>query len=644
MKFEYDVIVVGAGHAGCEAAVASAKLGCRTLLITADMNRVAQMSCNPAVGGIAKGQIVREIDALGGMMGIIADRTAIQFRMLNRSKGPAVWSPRVQSDRTRFIDEWRKTLDNTPNLFLFQDMVTWLIIEDSDDDEDCKRVVRGVETALGFQFFSPKVIITSGTFLNGLMHFGRTQIYGGRISEQSSFRLSDQLAMEGIRVDRMKTGTPARIDGSTIDLSLAQTQSGDDEVLPDGSVNRDFHKFSYLPDVHRSLPPRDCYIVHTSPEVHQTLRDNLADSPLYNGQIKSIGPRYCPSIETKIVTFADKESHQLFLEPEGETTHEFYINGFSSSLPWKVQVEALEKIPALRDVHFYRPGYAIEYDFFDPTQLFHSLESKVVGGLYLAGQVNGTTGYEEAGAQGLMAGINAARSSKGMKPIVLGRDQAYIGVLIDDLVTKGVDEPYRMFTSRAEFRILLRQDDADLRLTPIGHEIGLADDSRYNAMLRKYAERDALVEWCESTSVRPDDALQDFLQASGTGRLSGSVKVADLLRRPQLSFSNLLPLIPKLQERCLLVEERRRDEIIESAEILIKYSGYIQREKESAERAERLERVRIPVNMQFDSILALSTEARQKLSKIRPDTIGQASRIPGVSPADINVLLVMLRN
>ena len=640
MKFEYDVIVVGAGHAGCEAAVAAAKLGCRTLLITADMNRVAQMSCNPAVGGIAKGQIVREIDALGGMTGIIADRTAIQFRMLNRSKGPAVWSPRVQSDRTRFIDEWRKTLDETENLFLFQDMVTGLMIEDSGSGPS----VKGVETALGIKFNAKKVVLTAGTFLNGLMHFGRTQIEGGRISEAPSRGLSDQLRGLGINVARMKTGTPARIDGSTIDYGLATPQAGDDKVMEDGRVERDFHKFSYLPEVERTLPPRDCYIVHTSEEVHQTLRDNLSDSPLYNGQIKSIGPRYCPSIETKIVTFADKESHQLFLEPEGATTHEFYINGFSSSLPWQVQVEALTKIPALRDVQFYRPGYAIEYDFFDPTQLRHSLESKVVGGLYLAGQVNGTTGYEEAAAQGLMAGINAARSVNGDEPIVLGRDRAYIGVLIDDLVTKGVDEPYRMFTSRAEFRILLRQDDADLRLTPIGHDIGLAGDDRHEAMKSKYAQRDSFVDWCESTSVKPTDELQEYLESVGTGRLGGRVKVADLLRRPQLGIDKLRPFIPALAERCLATEEGRRAEILESAEILIKYKGYIERERESAERIGRLEKVRIPDDMKFEEILALSTEARQKLTRIRPATIGQASRIPGVSPADINVLLVMLRN
>ena len=640
MKFEYDVIVVGAGHAGCEAAVAAARLGCSTLLVTADMNRVAQMSCNPAIGGIAKGQIVREIDALGGQTGVIADRTAIQFRMLNRSKGPAVWSPRVQSDRTRFIDEWRKTLDETPGLHIFQDMAVDISIEDTEDGP----AATGVRTALGFEFKAKRVVLTAGTFLNGLMHFGRTQIEGGRISEVSSRGLSDRLGELGINVGRMKTGTPARIDGSTIDYSQTVAQSGDDVRLNDGTVRRDFHKFSYLPDVKRTLPPRDCYIVHTSPEVHQTLRDNLADSPLYNGQIKSIGPRYCPSIETKIVTFADKESHQLFLEPEGETTHEFYINGFSSSLPWQVQVEALTRIPALRDVQLYRPGYAIEYDFFDPTQLRHTLESKVVEGLYLAGQVNGTTGYEEAAAQGLMAGINAARSAKGLESVVLGRDQAYIGVLIDDLVTKGVDEPYRMFTSRAEFRILLRQDDADLRLTPLGHEIGLADDARYEAMKSKYSERDALVEWCESTSVKPTEELQDYLESVGTGRLAGRVKIAELLRRPQLDFEKLIPLIPALGARCSEMEQDRREEIVESAEILIKYKGYIERERESAERMARLERVRIPDGMDFGEILAISTEGRQKLSRIRPETIGQASRIPGVSPSDINVLLVMLRN
>lgn len=649
MKFNYDVIVIGAGHAGCEAAVAAAKLGASTLLITKDMNRIAQMSCNPAVGGIAKGQIVREIDALGGQMGIVADTTAIQFRMLNRSKGPAVWSPRVQSDRAKYIDKWREILDSTPNLHIFQDTVASLIIDDEKPTltegvlaEPAEQVaeqgrapyqVEGVITALGFEFKARQVILTAGTFLNGLMHFGRTQIEGGRIAEDSSKGLSDQLRQIGFEVGRMKTGTPARIDGRTIDFSLAQRQDGDD--TPE-------YKFSYLPSVHRTLRQRPCWIVHTSPEVHKILSDNLADSPLYNGQIQSIGPRYCPSIETKIVTFSDKESHQLFLEPEGETTEEYYINGFSSSLPWRVQVDALSQIPALRDVQFYRPGYAIEYDYFIPTQLTHDLQTKLVSGLYFAGQVNGTTGYEEAAAQGLMAGISAALRSKGEAPLILHRDQAYIGVLIDDLVTKGVDEPYRMFTSRAEYRILLRQDDADMRLTPIGYEIGLADSDRYEAMISKREQRDALIDFAKSYFVKATPEINESLEEMGTTPLSASMRLIELVKRPQLSLENLALLLPKLAKKIEAIEEGRRKEIVEAAEILIKYEGYISRERELAEKQMRLEYVRIPEGYDFDTIQALSTEARQKLTRIRPATIGQASRIPGVSPADINVLLLLL--
>lgn len=638
MRYDFDVIVIGGGHAGCEAAHASARLGVSTLLITSDMNRIAQMSCNPAVGGIAKGQIVREIDALGGMMGIVTDRTAIQFRMLNRSKGPAVWSPRAQSDRTRFTDEWRRVLDSTPGLDMFQDTVTSLIFDE-------KGGISGVSTALGCTFRASRVILTAGTFLNGEMHFGPTRIPGGRIAEPASYGLTEQLRERGLSVQRMKTGTPVRIDGRSVDFSLTQPQSGDDVVNEhDGTLQRDFHKFSFLPEVHRVLAPRQCHILHTNAESHRILHDNLDKSPLYNGQIDSIGPRYCPSIETKIVTFSDKESHQLFLEPEGESTQEFYLNGFSSSLPMDVQVESLQLIPALRNVQIYRPGYAIEYDFFDPTQLRHTLESRLVPGLYLAGQVNGTTGYEEAAGQGLMAGINAARGARGETPVILARDEAYIGVLIDDLVIKGVDEPYRMFTSRAEYRILLRQDDADMRLTPIGHDIGLADDHRYEVMTFKRRRRDELIEFCRTQKVAPAD-VNALLESIGSAVVKGSVRIIDLIVRPGVGMEMLAEAYEPLKNQMNSLAEETpalAREIIEAAEILIKYEGYIERERQLADKLHRLEHVKLPGDFDYASVKALSTEARQKLSRMRPETVGQASRIPGVSPSDVNVLLLLL--
>ena len=618
----YDIIVIGAGHAGCEAAAAAARLGSHTLLITPDMNKIGQMSCNPAVGGIAKGQIVREIDALGGRMGLVTDRTAIQFRTLNRSKGPAMWSPRAQSDRMRFMEAWRQELDSEPLLDIWQDTVTSLDLRTGR--------VYGVFTGLGVHFESEAVILTAGTFLSGLMHFGELQIAGGRISEPASYGITEQLRAAGLRSDRMKTGTPPRIDARSLHLEELTIQEGE----------LDHHKFSFMDTPARSsLKQRPCYGLFTNEACHRVLREALDRSPLYNGQIQSIGPRYCPSIETKIVTFADKDRHQLFLEPEGEDTNEYYINGFSSSLPLEVQLEALRQIPELRDVRLYRPGYAIEYDFFDPTQLHHTLESKVVSHLYLAGQVNGTTGYEEAAGQGLIAGINAHQQVHELAPFTLSRSEAYIGVLIDDLVTKGVDEPYRMFTSRAEYRILLRQDDADMRLTPRAAALGLATPERVALLEEKIRERDALIAFIEGYSIRPDK-INPQLEAAGLAPLRQGCKLVDLVLRPQLSILQLAEWVPAL-ERQLARIPSRREELIECAEILIKYSGYIERERQQAEKLERLEHVFIPETLDYSSVQALSTEARQKLERIRPTTIGQASRIPGISPHDVSVLLVL---
>ena len=625
MKFEYDVIVIGAGHAGCEAACASANLGSETLLITMDMNKIAQMSCNPAVGGIAKGQIVREIDALGGQMGIVTDKSAIQFRMLNRSKGPAMWSPRAQSDRIKFIENWRTTIENTDRLYMWQDSATELVIEDGK--------VAGVKTALGVTFKAKAVVLTAGTFLNGLMHIGRVQLAGGRISEPASHGITEQLKELGFTTDRMKTGTPVRIDGRTIKFELATRQDGEN----------DFHKFSYLPTVSRTLKQRPCWIVYTSPEVHEVLREGLPDSPLYNGQIQSIGPRYCPSIETKIVTFADKDMHQLFLEPEGETTQEYYLNGFSSSLPLNVQIDALSKIPALSEAQIYRPGYAIEYDFFDPTQLRHTLETKLVEGLFFAGQVNGTTGYEEAGGQGTVAGINAALHCVGDKTFEMNRDESYIGVLIDDLTTKGVDEPYRMFTSRAEYRILLRMDDADMRLTERAYHLGLAREDRYQLMKTKKEALEQIVNFAKNYSMKPA-LINDALEKLGTTPLRQGCKLIEILNRPQITIENIAEHVPAFQrelEKATTADSDRKEEILEAAEILIKYQGYIDRERMIAEKLARLESIKIKGKFDYSSIQSLSTEARQKLTKIDPETIAQASRIPGVSPSDINVLLVL---
>jgi tRNA uridine 5-carboxymethylaminomethyl modification enzyme len=623
MIFKYDIIVVGAGHAGCEAAAAAANLGSKTLLITMDMNKIAQMSCNPAVGGIAKGQIVREIDALGGYMGVVTDETAVQFRMLNRSKGPAMWSPRAQSDRARFIEAWRTILENKANLHLWQDTVNSLLIEN--------KTVFGVKTALGVEFNAKCVILTNGTFLNGLIHIGRTQIKGGRLSEPATTGLTEQLISLGIKSERMKTGTPVRIDGRSIHFEKLTAQPGEN----------DFHKFSYLESSKRTLKQLNCWTLFTNEACHEILRKGLPDSPLYNGQIQSIGPRYCPSIETKIVTFADKAQHQLFLEPEGENTQEYYLNGFSSSLPLDIQLKALQTIPAFRDIQIYKPGYAIEYDFFDPTQLQYTLETQQIRNLFFAGQINGTTGYEEAAGQGLMAGVNAHQNCHGGNPFILGRDEAYIGVLIDDLVTKGVDEPYRMFTSRAEYRILLRQDDADMRLTEKAYTLGLAKEERYKLLQEKRVYRDAIISFVENYSVKPQ-YINSGLEALGTTPLSHGCKLIDLVARPHIGLENLSGLIPALKNELDKTPSSRKEEIIEAAEILIKYSGYIKRERIIADKISRLENISIKGKFSYSDIQSLSTEARQKLTKINPDTIAQASRIPGISPSDINILLVLL--
>lgn len=621
MLLKYDVIVIGGGHAGCEAATASANMGASTCLVTMDMNKIAQMSCNPAIGGIAKGQIVREIDALGGQTAIVTDATAIQFRMLNRSKGPAVWSPRAQCDRGKFIWKWREVLDTTPNLDIWQDEACELIVENGE--------ATGVKTVWGVELRAKSVVITAGTFLNGLLHIGRKQLPGGRIAEPAVKDLTESITRHGIRSARMKTGTPVRIDMRSVHFEDMEIQEGEN----------DFHQFSFMAP-HRQLRQLPCWTCYTNKEVHDTLRSGLADSPLYNGQIQSIGPRYCPSIETKLVTFPDKEQHPLFLEPEGETTNEMYLNGFSSSMPMEVQIAALRKIPALRDAKVYRPGYAIEYDFFDPTQLDHSLESKIIKGLFLAGQVNGTTGYEEAGGQGTIAGINAAIRCGGGEPFILHRDEAYIGVLIDDLVTKGVDEPYRMFTSRAEYRILLRQDDADARLTEKAYNLGLAKRDRYDWWMQKKEATESIINFCATTHVKPKD-INAALESLGTTPLREGCKLIDLVARPQINLQNLSELVPELKQLIASLPNRN-DETAEAAEIKMKYKGYIERERIVADKMHRLENIKIKGHFNYLEMEQLSTEARQKLAKINPDTLAQASRIPGVSPSDINIMLVLM--
>lgn len=621
MDFNYDVIVIGGGHAGCEAATAAANMGSKTCLITMDMNKVGQMSCNPAVGGIAKGQIVREIDALGGNMGIVTDKTSIQFRILNRSKGPAMWSPRSQCDRNKFIWAWREILEDTPNLNIWQDTVREIIVENG--------AIAGVITCWNVTLKAKCVILTAGTFLNGLMHIGRNKFPGGRAAEPSSYKLTESINSYGIKSGRMKTGTPVRIDGRSVHFEEMEEQKGED----------DFHHFSFIPQEKRQLVQRPCWTCFTNEKAHEILRSGLEDSPLFNGQIKSIGPRYCPSIETKLFTFPDKNQHQLFLEPEGNTTNELYLNGFSSSLPMEIQIKALKEIPAFKDLVVYRPGYAIEYDYFDPTQLKHNLESKIIKNLFFAGQVNGTTGYEEAGGQGTIAGINSHINCHGGSPFVLGRDEAYIGVLIDDLVTKGVDEPYRMFTSRAEYRILLRMDDADIRLTSKGYALGLASKERYSLLESKANEINRIIDFTKNYSVKPI-SINSWLESIGTTPLRHGCKLIDLINRPQISLANIAKEVSEFNEIISSIKDRK-EEIIEAAEIKIKYQGYIEREKIIADKMVRLENIKIKGRFDYGSIQSLSTEARQKLIRIDPETIAQASRIPGVSPSDINVLLVM---